>query len=83
MNNAAIDNEHLNLQRSRILALKDMSLREVWDAEDIAIYLKCEKITVLNKYSKSDSFPRPVDGDGETHRKWKKNEVIEWIKRRG
>ena len=55
---------------------------ELWDADDIASYLRYRKSTVQNKTIKTPGFPRAVilanaDSKNGT-RRWKADEVRAW-----
>lgn len=55
--------------------------RELWDCEHCAIYLDCKVSTVINKYSRSESWPRAVGG-GEMRKMYRRDEVRKWANRR-
>jgi hypothetical protein len=65
----------------RCSRIAEVMMRELWDAEDVAVYLKASTHTVINKYSKSETWPRAVGG-GEMKKMWKRDEVIAWAMRR-
>ena len=50
----------------------------LWDAADIADYLKLEKKTVQNHYIKQPGFPPPVD----RIKRWIPREVKAWATKR-
>ena len=56
--------------------------RDMWDYEDCAIYLKVERSTVKDKYSRLDSWP-PKRGGGELGKPlYIADEVKTWARRR-
>lgn len=57
----------------------------LWDADDIAVYLKVAPRTVAEKYAKLRDFPPAIKIGGQS--RWKPEEIMEWaegkrIKRR-
>lgn len=56
--------------------------REWWDYDDCAIFLKVERNTVRNKYSRLESWP-PRRGGGELGKPmYRASEVKNWADRR-
>ena len=75
--------ELVGLMRARVESenITEVMNRELWDAEDCAIYLKCKASTVNNKYSKSPSWPS-ARGGKEMKKMYLRDEVRTWAKRR-
>lgn len=76
--NQAILSQILDELRRQRTSTKD----ELWDADDIAAYLRYTKSTVQNKIIKTPGFPRAViiattDSKNGT-RRWKADEVRNW-----
>lgn len=76
--NDAILNQILDELRRQRTSAKD----ELWDADDIATYLRYGKSTVQNKIITTPGFPRAViiattDSKKGT-RRWKADEVRNW-----
>lgn len=54
----------------------------LWDADDIAVYLKVASRTVAEKYARQKGFPTPIRIGGQS--RWKPEEIMEWAeKQRG
>lgn len=68
-----------------IRSLKQPDLQnDLWDAEDIAHYLRMSKSTVQNKVLTLNNFPKAVvlpTGQQKPARRWVASEIKAWSKR--
>lgn len=79
--NNPVDINELLQAFGKCTRIAEVMMRELWDADDCAVYLKASTHTVINKYSRSETWPRAVGG-GEMKKMWKRDEVINWAMRR-
>jgi len=53
----------------------------LWNADDIAVYLRLSKSSVQSRIINQPSFPRPFRLGELRGRRWQPKEVKEWVKR--
>jgi predicted DNA-binding transcriptional regulator AlpA len=78
----AVANNHGDITTALhdIIARLDRTSSDLWDAEDIAIYLRLSKKTVQNHVLEKDGFPRAITLT-TGGRRWLAKEVKAWVLR--
>ena len=63
------------------LKANSFSDKTLWNAEDIAVYLRLSKSSVQSRIINQAGFPRAIRLGELRGRRWQPKEVKEWVKR--